>query len=88
MAKIAISLPDETLNAIERKRKASGESRSAFVRRAIEQHLKAESEAEQEARYIQGYRDFPESLEDVEGLIELGLAAVADLPWEPEETPS
>ncbi|MAF51981.1 MAG: hypothetical protein CL694_03055 [Chloroflexi bacterium] len=88
MAKIAISLPDETLGAIERERKASGESRRTNVLRAVERHLKAESEAEQEARYIQGYLDNPETLEDVEGFIQLGLAALADMPWEPEDTPS
>ncbi len=88
MAKIAISLPDETLEAIEREREAHGETRSAFVRRVVEKHLKAESDAEKEARYIQGYIDHPDDIEDVRGFLELGLATLAEVPWEPEDTSS
>ncbi len=88
MAKIAISLPDETLAAIEREREVRGETRSAFVRRIVEKHLKAESDAEKETRYIQGYIDHPDDNEDVRGFLELGLAALAEVPWETEETSS
>ena len=35
-AKVAISLPEDALEAVETKWKAKGESRSEFFRRAIE----------------------------------------------------
>ncbi len=38
-AKVAISLPEIVLRAVEKERKAKGESRSAFFRRAAERLL-------------------------------------------------
>ena len=35
-AKVAVSLPEDALEAVETKRKAKGESRSEFFRRAID----------------------------------------------------
>jgi metal-responsive CopG/Arc/MetJ family transcriptional regulator len=82
MAKIAISLPDKTLEEIEKERFARGESRSQFVRRAVEAYFRQKQEKEWEAQYIQGYLDMPETEEDLGGLLGLGLGALADEPWD------
>jgi Arc/MetJ-type ribon-helix-helix transcriptional regulator len=44
--KIAISLPEEVLDAVERERGESGESRSEFFRRAVEALLRRQREQE------------------------------------------
>ena len=46
MAKIAISLPDEVLEAVEKERLGRSKvlSRSEFIKRAVEQYLRTESE--------------------------------------------
>ena len=87
MAKIAISLPEETLQAVEKERLARGLSRSEFSRRAVEEHLRREKEREDVEQYIQGYLKYPETKEDI-ALAEATLEYVmAENPWddEPEE---
>ena len=64
MAKIAISLPEEVLQAVEKERLASGMSRSEFFRRAVEQHLRRAKQRGQVERYIRGYQQYPETGED------------------------
>jgi metal-responsive CopG/Arc/MetJ family transcriptional regulator len=81
MAKIAISLPDEVLQAVERERLVKGESRSAFFRRAVEQLLRREREREADERYVRGYLEFPETEEEL-AWAQLGLAALAADPWD------
>jgi metal-responsive CopG/Arc/MetJ family transcriptional regulator len=65
MAKIAISVPDTLLDAIENERAASGVSRSEFFRRAVEEHLRREREREDIERYIRGYQLYPETEEEI-----------------------
>ena len=82
MAKIAISLPDAVFQAIERERKARGETRSAFLRKAVEALLHREREREAIEQYIRGYQQYPETEEEItlaESTLELTLA---EYPWE------
>ena len=82
MAKIAISLPEETLQAVEKERLASGLSRSEFFRRAVEEHLRREKEREDVERYIRGYLKYPETKEEI-ALAEATLKyAFDDESWE------
>jgi Arc/MetJ-type ribon-helix-helix transcriptional regulator len=85
MAKIAISLPDKVLEAIEKERAAAGISRSEYFRRTVEEHLRREKEKEDVARYIQGYLDDPETPEEFEWVVRAGIEALADIPWEDGE---
>ena len=80
-AKVAISLPEHVLKAVERERKARGESRSEFFRRAAEKLLKQEQESKAVEKYIQGYCDMPESIDEVEALHRAGTAVLAQEPW-------
>ena len=61
MGKIAISLPDELLQAVEEARQSRGESRSMYFRRAVEEHLRRVRQQEQVQQYIKGYRKYPET---------------------------
>ena len=65
MAKIAISLPDDVLEEIEKERLAKGVSRSEFFRRAVEEHLRRAKELELEEKYVRGYLENPETEEEV-----------------------
>ena len=65
MAKIAISLPEETLQSVEKQRLATGLSRSEFFRRAVEEYLRLVKEREDVEQYIQGYLKYPETKEEI-----------------------
>ena len=65
MAKIAISLPEETLQSVEKQRLATGLSRSEFFRRVMEEYLRLVIEREAVAPYIQGYLKYPEKKEEI-----------------------
>lgn len=79
--KVAISLPEHVLRAIEKERKARGESRSEFFRRAAEKLLKQARESKAVEIYIRGYRAIPESAEEVEAAHRAGVAILAEEPW-------
>ena len=81
MSKIAISLPDEVLEAIEKERKTVGESRSAFFRRAVEAFLRQQRDRKLDQQYIQGYSNIPETADEVEGVLDAGMVSLAREPW-------
>ena len=85
MAKIAISLPDDVLEEIEKEREASGMSRSEFFRHAVAEHLRRAKERELEEQYVRGYLENPETPEELEWVYKAGLEALAETPWEHEE---
>jgi metal-responsive CopG/Arc/MetJ family transcriptional regulator len=81
-AKISISLPQDVLAAAEAERRATGETRSEFFRRAVERLLEREREEEAVEKYIAGYRAQPESADEEQEVTAAGLAALAGEPWE------
>ncbi len=80
-AKVAISLPEDVLEAVETERKAKGESRSQFFRQAIERFLKQERESSAVKDYVRSYQEVPESAEEVEAVHRVGSAVLAEEPW-------
>jgi metal-responsive CopG/Arc/MetJ family transcriptional regulator len=80
-AKVAISLPEHVLAAVEMERRAKGESRSEFFRRAVEARLKQEQESSAIKDYMRGYQQYPESAEEVEAAHRTGSAVLAAEPW-------
>lgn len=82
MAKIAISLPDEVFEVIEKEREATGESRSEFLRRAVETLIRKKKEQEEIERYIRGYQQYPETDEEIAFAKFASLQALAENPWE------
>jgi metal-responsive CopG/Arc/MetJ family transcriptional regulator len=65
-SKIAISLPEEVLDAVEKERKGSGESRSELFRNAVELLLRQRREQELSEQYISAYKQDPETEKEVE----------------------
>ncbi len=82
IAKVAISLPEEMLTAVEKERQLKGESRSEFFRRAVEARLKQEHESSAIRDYVRGYRQYPESPEEVEAAHSAASAVLANEPWQ------
>lgn len=80
-AKIAISLPEHILKAVEKERRSRGESRSEFFRHAAEKLLKQEHESREVEAYIRGYCVSPESAEEIEAIHRAGSTVLAKEPW-------
>ena len=77
---IAVSLPQEVLEAAEREREARGETRSQFFRRAVESLLREDNQ-DAVKRYVQGYREQPETEEEA-AIQHIGISAIGQNPWE------
>jgi metal-responsive CopG/Arc/MetJ family transcriptional regulator len=80
-AKVAISLPEQVLKAVEKQRKARGVSRSEFFREAVERLLKQEQESKAIESYVQGYRELPESEDEIKQIHETGRTVLSEEPW-------
>lgn len=65
--KVAISIPDETYQALERARDKLGQSRSEAVSHALRDWLSGLDAGETRRRYLDGYRRLPEHVTAVDG---------------------
>jgi metal-responsive CopG/Arc/MetJ family transcriptional regulator len=79
--KIAISLPGKLMSRVESARKRTGETRSAFIKRALEQALARREEAALIARWEAGYRRRPETAEEVAAAEASAVELLAGEPW-------
>ena len=80
--KVAISLPEEIFQAAEREREARRESRSEFYRIAVEAFLRRQREREAVNRYVRGYRDLPESEDEIAAARSASARLLELEPWE------
>ena len=80
-AKIAISLPEEVLDAVERERGESGESRSEFFRRAVEMLLRRRRGQEMSQQYVRAYQRMPETKDEVAADYRAASNIFAEEPW-------
>ena len=85
--KVAISLPKEEFDAVERLRRELGLSRSALIARALRAWLKERSETQQVRRYLEGYRRNPESEKEIAEAASLALHTLEtqEREWDEEE---
>ena len=81
-SKIAISLPEEVLTAVEKEREGSGESRSQIFRRAVELLLRQRKEREMSEQYIRAYQQVPETKEEVAAARRAASSVLAEEPWQ------
>jgi len=81
-SKIAISLPEEVLTAVEREREESGESRSQIFRRAVDLLLRQRKEREMSEKYIRAYQQVPETEEEVTAARRSASTILAGEPWQ------
>lgn len=80
--KIAISLPRDVACNVERLRKETGESRSAFILGAIRRLLDERKRAKDIAAYIEGYRRMPETAEDRVIPESVVMESLSKEPWD------
>ncbi|MCX8102821.1 MAG: ribbon-helix-helix domain-containing protein [Candidatus Bipolaricaulota bacterium] len=80
--KIAISLPKDEFRAIEKRRRQLKQTRSAVIAEAIRQWLKAQQEAEDVRRYIEGYLKYPETEEEMAACESMSEQLLAHVEWE------
>jgi metal-responsive CopG/Arc/MetJ family transcriptional regulator len=80
--KIAISIPGDLMRRVERLRKKTGESRSAFIRRAIEGALAQKDHRALVARYQEGYIRHPETSGEITGADASAIELLSEVAWE------
>jgi metal-responsive CopG/Arc/MetJ family transcriptional regulator len=81
--RFTVSVPKDLLEALDQELVRQGETRSAVIRRLLEQALR---ETEQEAdvrRYIRGWQENPQTSEEFGWAEQVSLGALTQLPWDP-----
>jgi metal-responsive CopG/Arc/MetJ family transcriptional regulator len=81
-AKFACSIDASLLGRIEQLRARTGESRSAMVSRALARLADDEYHAARVLRYIEAYREQPESADEIELATALARRVLARVPWD------
>ncbi|HET7503586.1 MAG TPA: hypothetical protein VFK02_21335 [Kofleriaceae bacterium] len=79
-AKMAVTVPAATYEAVERVRRRLGKSRSAAVAIALHEWLRGMETSDADRRYIEAYGRQPERVDEVRA-----IAAQATAHWEPWE---
>ncbi len=77
-SKIAISLPKEDFDKIEKLRKKLGFERSAIIDKAIRFWLRYLEQQDLIKRYEQGYRKKPESVQEIKAMEQAAADAFAE----------
>jgi len=63
--KVAVSLPEEEFRHVEKVRKQLRISRSAVITRALRSWITATRDKERTRAYVEGYRRYPETKEEL-----------------------
>ena len=79
--KVAISLPADLLDALDRVRADEGASRSEFFRQAIHARLDEHGRGAAQ-RYVEGYSTRPETDEEIAAARASAFALLGAEPWE------
>jgi len=78
MGRIAVTVPRQTLAALERARRRTRRSRSSLVAEALDAWLGSSAVAEQDRAYVEGYLRVPERADEA-----AAMAVAATASWEP-----
>ena len=81
VGRVTISVPLGLLDALDQKLTREGESRSAVVRRLIEEALRDAEEQEDVARYVQAYREQPQTEDEFGWSDQVTQEHLAEVPW-------
>jgi metal-responsive CopG/Arc/MetJ family transcriptional regulator len=81
-SKLAISLPEDMLNAIEKESAESGESRSQVFRRAVGMLLPQKTARLMSDQYIRAYQLVPDTKEEVIAARHSASIILAGEPWQ------
>ena len=78
VSKVAVSAPEETLRAVENRRRVLKMSRSAVVSAALESWLADHAMTAEERRYVVAYLKEPETAEEVRDTSAVASVVMAD----------
>lgn len=81
VSRFTVSVPSSLLEAVDRTLVNGDESRSAVVRRLLEEALREVEEQEDIQRYIRGWQENPQTEEEFGWLEQATLQRLAELPW-------
>lgn len=79
--KFTVSMPEGQFNEIEMIRLREGLSRSKVIFEAVELWMKSKMMENQVRKYEDGYRDMPESSQDIQGWEKASLGTFSDEGW-------
>lgn len=82
VSRFTVSVPAPMLEALDRELVRPGETRSATVRRLLQAALREAAEQDEVDRYIQGYREQPQTEEEFGWLDEAVKDSLAAVPWQ------
>jgi metal-responsive CopG/Arc/MetJ family transcriptional regulator len=80
--KLAISMPLEEYREVEKSRKQLGISRSNVITQALRYWIAQLHERDRIRSYVQGYKQFPETVSEERLLGELSSTVLAHEEWE------
>ena len=79
--KVAVSLPEEEYRYVEKVRKQFRISRSAVITRALKSWIAATRHKERVGAYVEGYRRYPETEEELKMFDSLAGEVMAAEEW-------
>ncbi|MFN0145034.1 MAG: hypothetical protein ACKVT1_00870 [Dehalococcoidia bacterium] len=80
--RFTVSIPLWVLQSLDSELTLPGESRSAAVRRLIEEAARAARERADIARFVEGYREQPQTVEESGFSDQITVESGAGLPWQ------
>ncbi len=81
MTRFTVSIPAELLEALDTTLTKGKENRSAALRRILEEAVRAEQERREVERYVAGYRERPQTDEELGWAEPTALERLEELPW-------
>lgn len=84
--KIAISLPKEAFQALERTCEKLGMARSQLITEAVQDWIEDYESKENIHRYIEGYQNQPETEEDLDLILPAAYTTLSASEWSDDET--
>jgi metal-responsive CopG/Arc/MetJ family transcriptional regulator len=81
-SRFTVSVPTRLLEAVDRKLVKGDETRSAVVRRLLEEAVCEVDEQEDVQRWIRGYEENPQTDEELGWVDHVVCQVAAELPWE------
>ena len=79
--KVAVSIPPELFQAVERARRQRGSSRSAFLQDALSHWLKHQTEVMLVREYEAGYRRKPETRREIKAAESASARVLSETEW-------
>jgi len=79
--KVAVSIPSGLYQAVERVRKASGQSRSAVIQDALRYWLDSQTQAALVREYQAGYRRKPEGRREIKAAAAAAVRLLSSEDW-------